>query len=175
MIIRDATVDDAHGIAVAHARSWQVGYAGLVPDRVLDAIDVAQWATQRAEWLRDLAPRICLVAEVAGQVRGFVFAGTDRGGAGPGIAEVYAIYVHPDHWGGGAGRRLLTAAMQRLADQGFTEARLWVLRDNVRSRRFYERNSFTFDGTEEPWSPRDAPEVSLVEVRYRRLIAQRDQ
>lgn len=176
MIVRDATVADARGIAEAHAASWRAGYAGIVPDEVLAAIDVDQWTTQRAEWLTAPGPRGCLVAVHEHRVVGFVFFGPLRGDDAAGVAEVYAIYVHPEQWGAGIGPQLLQQAVDRLAGAGWADVRLWVLRDNVRARRFYERNSFTADGIENTWSPRGTPEVVLIELSYaRRLAPQRNQ
>src|SRR5271165_2088735 len=42
MIIRDAELRDARGIAEVHVRSWQAAYAGIVPDEVLARLSVDQ-------------------------------------------------------------------------------------------------------------------------------------
>ena len=42
MIIRDAELRDARGIAEVHVRSWQAAYAGIVPDRDLAQLSVDQ-------------------------------------------------------------------------------------------------------------------------------------
>jgi RimJ/RimL family protein N-acetyltransferase len=42
---------------------------------------------------------------------------------------------------------------------------LWVLRDNERARRFYERAGWSFDGTEKEDVVAGA---TVTEVRYRR-------
>ena len=65
--------------------------------------------------------------------------------------EIYAIYVDPQHWGTGAGRALMAAALSHLAGEGLSPVRLWVLADNHRARRFYERHGFTADGTTKPY------------------------
>ena len=40
MIIRDAELRDARGIAEVHVRSWQAAYAGIVPDEDLAQLSV---------------------------------------------------------------------------------------------------------------------------------------
>ena len=40
MIIRDAELRDARGIAEVHVRSWQTAYAGIVPDEDLAQLSV---------------------------------------------------------------------------------------------------------------------------------------
>jgi hypothetical protein len=44
---------------------------------------------------------------------------------------------------------------------------LWVLRDNARARRFYERSGFRADGVEEPY---EVAGVAVPEVRYAREL-----
>lgn len=52
MLIRPATVDDAHDLAVVHVRSWQQAYRGLMPQAVLDRLSIAE---REAGWARLLA------------------------------------------------------------------------------------------------------------------------
>ena len=42
-------------------------------------------------------------------------------------------------WGTGVAQTLLDAALERMRDGGVTLARLWVLDENHRGRRFYEK------------------------------------
>ena len=81
--------------------------------------------------------------------------------------ELYALYVHPDRWGDGTGQALLDEA-HRLLAATCEEARLTVLADNPRARRFYERAGWAPDGerkAEVRWG------VRAPEVRYRKRLA----
>ncbi len=95
---------------------------------------------------------------------GFSSLGTARPGDDPQLGELFTIYVDPDDWGSGIGRALMTATLDRLRDEGFVEAVLWVLEDNPRTRRFYERAGWSADGAtvEQDWLG-----SSVREVRYR--------
>jgi ribosomal protein S18 acetylase RimI-like enzyme len=62
------------------------------------------------------------------------------------VGEVYAIYVVSAWWSAGAGRALMNAALAALRADGYRRAVLWVLADNVRARRFYDRAGFAPDG-----------------------------
>jgi ribosomal protein S18 acetylase RimI-like enzyme len=53
------------------------------------------------------------------------------------------LYVVPEHWSTGAGRRLLDRVLETLIAAGEHRLVLWVLESNVRARRFYERAGFT--------------------------------
>jgi GNAT superfamily N-acetyltransferase len=65
------------------------------------------------------------------------------------VAEPFleAIYVRPSSWGGGLAVTLHDAAVEELRARGVTRARLWVLAENARARRFYERLGWRPDGT----------------------------
>ncbi|MEJ6553652.1 hypothetical protein PQI51_01275 [Microbacterium esteraromaticum] len=54
MLIRPASVDDAHDLAVVHVRSWQQAYRGLMPQAVLDGLSIAE---REAGWARLLGIR----------------------------------------------------------------------------------------------------------------------
>ena len=83
------------------------------------------------------------------------------------VGEVYAFYVHPDHWGSQVANELMLATISALGDDGWPLARLWVLRDNPRARRFYERHGWIVDGTESNVAVVGEP----VDTRYERVIS----
>src|SRR5678815_670783 len=55
--VRQAKLDDAEDIARAHTASWRTSYRGILPDAVLDRIDVDQRASS---WRRTLQDRSVL-------------------------------------------------------------------------------------------------------------------
>jgi GNAT superfamily N-acetyltransferase len=58
-----------------------------------------------------------------------------------------ALYVRPAAWGSGLADELHRAAVAELRSRGCVRARLWVLEQNGRARRFYERHGWRPDGT----------------------------
>ncbi len=168
MEVREALPADAEAIARVHVRGWQFAYRGLVPDHYLDSLSVDDERTKRnRQLLSQLGPsRKMWVAVELSQVVGFAGAGPtrDEDTSGP-TGELYAIYVDPDHWGRGAGSALMGSVHDFLDSEGYREATLWVLEDNERTRRFYERHGWEFDGTTKA---DERPGFTLHEVRYRR-------
>lgn len=153
MDIRRATVADAAAIAHVHVATWRTAYEHVFGAERLAEIDVDR---RRAGWERALAEgETGFVAEEDGRVVGFVAV---AGG------ELLAIYVLPDAWGSGAGPALMAAAVAELRAAGNDEATLWVLDDNPRARRFYEREGWAADGTRREG---EYFGVRTVEVRYR--------
>ncbi len=92
---------------------------------------------------------------------GFASCGASRDATGEG--ELYAIYVLPEAWGSSAGRALLAAALEAMRTGGFATASLWVLDDNPRARRFYEREGWEHDGGRRE---EEILDVQISEVRY---------
>ena len=62
--------------------------------------------------------------------------------------------------------KLMNATLSALTDDDWPTARLWVLKDNGRARRFYERHRWHADGAEAPLSVVGNP----LEVRYQRNL-----
>jgi ribosomal protein S18 acetylase RimI-like enzyme len=83
-------------------------------------------------------------------------------GRRPPAAELYTLYVTPDHWSTGAGRALMDRVLTEVRAEGYPRVILWVLRDNRRARRFYERAGFRRKGTEHPSYFAGVPEVRYV-------------
>ncbi len=78
--------------------------------------------------------------------------------------ELYGIYVDPEAWGTGAGPALIRAAAEELRAHGHAAAVLWVLADNPRARRFYEREGWSTDGARRTGEHLG---VRTDEIRYR--------
>ena len=80
--------------------------------------------------------------------------------------ELYALYVRPAWWSTGTGRALMERVLARTAAAGYESVVLWVLRDNLRARRFYERAGFAPDGATNVLERLG----EVPEVRYRRRL-----
>lgn len=147
VIIRSAEAADSAGIARVHVDSWRETYAGLVPDRFFGADALA--ARERM-WASILSGEplngTLVVADLAGQIVGFAFAGSaDHPDATKGLEparnlHLFSIYLIAEDHGAGIGRQLLDAAI------GDQPAQLWVAQSNERARAFYVRQGFAADG-----------------------------
>jgi ribosomal protein S18 acetylase RimI-like enzyme len=168
LVVRDLTEEDIDAVATLHVRTWQAGYARIVPADVLDALDPAAFAERRRS--RAVPPGArTVVADDGGKIVGFASFGPylleEEDAYDPATGELYAIYVDPDRWGTGAGRALMAAAREALTAAGYPVFRLWVLEENHRARRFYERAGMAPDGDRDVYTPRGSS-AALPEVRY---------
>lgn len=164
--VREARLPDAEDIARVHVHTWQTSYRGLVPDDFLDALSLEQRSKGWRQMLAAPDPREGYwTAELDDELIGFASAGPSRDeDAGAHTGELYAIYVSTERQGVGAGQALMGAATSWLSER-YEVATLWTLEENAKTRRFYERCGWTFDGTT---LQDDRGSFVLSEVRYRR-------
>jgi RimJ/RimL family protein N-acetyltransferase len=162
--VREATVEDVPAVCVVRRRSWRAAYAGLMPQPVIDSLDLGtMWSTWRASVARPPAPAMQLfIGGPPGEVHSYAFvrpadASRDAG-------QVAAVYSDPTAWGTQAGWAVFSRAVDHLHSHGFTDLSLWMLKGNERAGRFYERAGWRPDGEEETVTTTAG---SYVEVRYR--------
>lgn len=136
--IRPGQLADAEGIARAHTASWRTSYRGILPDAILDRIDVDQRATS---WRRVLAdPSILtLVAydTTHHDIVGLCDAGPSRGDTGY-AGEIYRFYLEHHARRHGLGREMFEQVTDWLRSRDLRSLIIWVLDNNHHARRFYE-------------------------------------
>ncbi|MFI7275445.1 GNAT family N-acetyltransferase [Streptomyces sp. NPDC049879] len=170
--IRRLTAEDTEDVARLRVAGWRYAYQDVVPDAYLAAMDPAVMAARLRAALPFPAGRADLVADAgADGIVGWAALGPyrpdetlDPPDAAPG-GELYALYVRPDVIGTGVGRGLMTASLDLLRAFGHRHVRLWVVRENARARRFYERAGFTAEPTARTGDVGGRP---LTEVRFAR-------
>jgi GNAT superfamily N-acetyltransferase len=139
VLIRRATLDDVVPMGSLWLRAALAGYEGIFPPEAPEptATDlterwreaIARGPSATAALVACLGPRGALVGTVAAEI--------ERGG--PYVAQVRRLYVDPDHWGCGIGRRLHDRVLEHLRADGQGVVALWVLEANARARSMYER------------------------------------
>ena len=137
-MIRRGAAADAEGVARVQVETWQAAYAHALPSEQLQALSIEEAVERHRLW----PPTF--VAERGGEIVGFISVGSSRDPDTDG--ELFAIYVHPEHWGTGVGRTLIETGEEELRTLGHEEAILWVLDDNPRARRFYELAGWSVAG-----------------------------
>jgi GNAT superfamily N-acetyltransferase len=171
--IRPAQEADLDDLARVNIAAWRAAYAGLVPQSYLDAMDPEdyrqRWSVRLAgehgwpgEYLVGLLDDSLVTYACFGPYRTQEDAPPEEVTTGWG--EMYAIYTDPAAQGRGVGSAVHDAALARLATTGHTEAALWVLRGNSRTRQWYADRGWRPDGAISMWS---AGSESLPEIRLR--------
>jgi GNAT superfamily N-acetyltransferase len=139
--VRSADARDAEALEEVRGRSWRAAYRGLLPQAMIDEATGPGAAAGRRRLFAENPKMRALLAESDGAPVGMAAYGPDRPDGTR--AELYALYVIPEHWSAGIGRRLLEQVIDELRAEGYAEISLWVLEGNARGRAFYERTGFT--------------------------------
>ena len=132
--------EEIKGKAYVHWKAWQEAYAGIIDQTYLDNFTLEKCTQIAYRW-----PDNLFVAKDGDTVVGFVGYGAYRDAFLPETGEVYAIYILKEYYGKGVGAALMQAALEKLS--GYREIAIWVLEENSRAIRFYEKCGFRFDGT----------------------------
>lgn len=160
--MRRARPDDGAAIAEVHVRTWQDAYEHVFGAERLAGVTVAQRLPMWRQILDDPSQTALVAENEDGRIVGWCTVAPSRDADADG--ELWGIYVLPEAWGSGAGTALMAAGIDTLRESGYREVILWVLEDNPRARRFYEREGWILDG-----GRRDEEflGVTVAEVRYR--------
>ncbi|MGE3546546.1 MAG: N-acetyltransferase family protein, partial [Kofleriaceae bacterium] len=136
--VRPATIRDAAEISRVQTESWQTSYRGILPDRLLDTIDVAHREAMRRQLLNERTG-LHLVAYDATHrdLVGFCYASKSLR-TGPRVAELHEIYLVDRAKRYGLGRELFDGVTRWCHASRLTKLVLWVLEANHPARRFYE-------------------------------------
>lgn len=137
MLIRDAKLSDAAGIARVNVDTWYSTYEGILPEQQLALVT----APDRLRYAREVisAPdKGMVVAETEnGKLVGFAAFGPERVGDLPYKGELYVIYVLKPFQRKGIGSKLMAAVRNRLHEAGINTLMVWTLHDNP-YQRFYQ-------------------------------------
>jgi ribosomal protein S18 acetylase RimI-like enzyme len=185
VVIRSGSAADATSIAAVQRSGWFAAYEGIIPREIIDHVTAPDEGARVRQTFRTRPWQRMMVA-VAGTrdtrgpgdpgIVGYASFGpetnvltgpwppplTDAGRDGL-AAELYALYVRPAWWSTGTGRALMDRVLAQTCAARYQSVVLWVLRDNTRARRFYERAGFTPDGATHVLERLGG----VTEVRYR--------
>jgi GNAT superfamily N-acetyltransferase len=189
-VIRPASTADARQVAAVMRDSWFAAYEGIITHQIIDQVTAPDGGARVRQsfrtrpWQRMIAavarpPQPAAAAEAAPCIVGYASFGPEQdvlgmswpypptaAGAEGQVAELYALYVRPAWWSTGIGRALMDQVLAKVSIAGYRCITLWVLEDNARARRFYERADFVPDGARHR-----LPDLGgVTETRYRRAL-----
>lgn len=148
-MIREATVDDAKRVAEIHVYGWRYAYRGLISDDYLfSKLSVTKRADHFAKVFEDKAEE-SYVFDDEGIVKGFMTIGRCRNEDKMDAFELWGIYIEPIFKNGGIGSQMVRFCEEAAIKRGHSENVLWVFKDNLGARAFYERMGYKPDGREE--------------------------
>jgi ribosomal protein S18 acetylase RimI-like enzyme len=165
-VFREATPEDVEGLAKVQVLSWRMAYQGKIPASYLEAMTIDQKAEEWIRILENNKTKTIVVQKTDKGIVGFVNFGNYRDDDLPKeeVAEIRALYVHPEHLREGIGRKLAELAIQDCKKKGYKQVALWVLDSNESAQRFYQSLGFRLDGGMK--IDKKIPNVELREFRF---------
>lgn len=148
-LVRDAENSDISRIRECYIRSWRASYSGLLEPGVLE--DAAQKRLS-FDWCRGIAKQSAAVrvaVDSLNRVLGVVQVEENLQSPRD-FPEITMLYVDPAVWGSQVATQLLNAGLRWIAMRGHPAARLRVVEEQSRARRFYEREGWELDSDLEP-------------------------
>lgn len=140
LALRLATPEDAPAMGRVHVQVCRETYPGIVPQKILDAMDANARAERWRTILETPPPKSAfwLAVDETGLL-GFCGCGPARDLALGQPGEIFMINILKAGQSRGTGRALMRHAAQSLRDAGFDSAGLWVFVENYNARGFYKR------------------------------------
>jgi ribosomal protein S18 acetylase RimI-like enzyme len=165
MHLRTGVDADFPAVGALHYRSRVAAYAHILSPEALtgrSAEAFSEWWAERWRWEKEICR--LTVAEEDGEIVGFTYIGPSET---PGVTELMGIHVDADQIGTGVGRALMADALVRLKEIGGERAVLWVLEENDRARRFYEKGGWVPTGETRVEEINGEP---VAQLRYSRSL-----
>ena len=191
VVIRAGSAADAAQVAAVQREGWLAAYDGIIAAEIINRVTAPDGGARVRQSFRTRPWQHMLVAVAGGReppgqdadqatgIVGYASFGPETdvlgapwphprtaAGRDGSVAELYALYVRPAWWSTGTGRALMERVLARTSGAGYRSVTLWVLRDNRRARRFYERAGFAPDGATNVLDGLGG----VPEVRYRRTL-----
>lgn len=129
--------DDRMAISTIYEESWKCAYKDIIPQDYLNSIPKGSWSSN----VNDQTWKTLICVDDGRMVGTSSFC-ESRFEQFHDWGEVISIYLLPDYMGKGYGKALMKSAVSELKMQGYEKIFLWVLEENVRARRFYEKIGF---------------------------------
>lgn len=150
--------DDRFVISHIYEESWKYAYKDIIPQSYLDSIAAGSWAANL-----DKEGMNTLILIENNNIIGTSSYCKSRFSDFDSFGEIVSIYLLPQHMGKGYGKQLLAASVNELVKLGYRNIFLWVLEENYRARKFYEKAGFVMS---DKYLDDNIGGKSLREVQY---------
>lgn len=139
--------NDSKSASLIYAMSWKAGYKGIFTEKLLSDIPIDFWVTTFNNNYNTHRFNIAIMS-VNGEDIGAGGYGFSRDYNDLTVGEVTSIYFLENTWGKGYAKELMNFMINELSKKGCTKIHIWVLKENVRAQRFYEKFGFKKTGNE---------------------------
>lgn len=140
--IRRAHLGDEAILARIQTESWRAAFAGILDPDTLQSR--TEFGRVKAMYLRTLQQQLGrgYILFIGDRPHCIAWWDAARDERLTGKAEIICIHSLPDNWRRGYGSQMMDFLLSDIRGAGYREAVLWVFRDNLPARAFYEAKGF---------------------------------
>ncbi|MBE5872763.1 MAG: GNAT family N-acetyltransferase [Lachnospiraceae bacterium] len=142
VVIRKVQQGDARDLAYIQTESWKAAFASILEAETLTKCTNIERATAMYQRLLDENKGNGYLLIVDGKSHCIAYWDAARDSEFVGKAELICIHSLPDNWRKGYGSQMMDRVLKDIKEAGYSEVVLWVFRENLRARAFYEANGF---------------------------------
>ena len=148
--IRKAEKGDEVSLAHIQTESWKAAFKGILEDEILDKCTEMEPTIRMYKKLLDADKGNGYILEVDGRPHCIAWWDRSRTESMSEYAELICIHSLQSNWRKGYGSKMLNRVLHDMIKEGYDRGMLWVFRDNIRARKFYEANGFVTHGMIKP-------------------------
>ena len=150
VMIRKVQQGDANALAYIQTESWKAAFAGILDAETLTKCTNTDRATAMYQKLLDAKKGNGYLLSVDGNPHCIAYWDAARDAEFSGKAELICIHSLPNNWHKGCGSMMMNRVLKDIKEAGYSEVVLWVFRENLRARVFYEANGFALTDFSKP-------------------------
>ena len=148
--IRKAEKGDEVSLAHIQTESWKAAFKGILEDEILDKCTEMEPTIRMYKKLLDADKGNGYILEVDGRPHCIAWWDRSRTESMSEYAELICIHSLQSNWRKGYGSKMLNRVLHDMKREGYDRGMLWVFRDNIRARKFYEANGLVTHGMIKP-------------------------
>ena len=150
VIIRKVQQSDANILAYIQTESWKAAFVEILDAETLKKCTDIDRATAMYQRLLDENKGNGYLLVVDGNPHCIAYWDAARDAELAGKAELICIHSLPENWHKGYGSQMMDKVLKDIMEAGYSEVVLWVFRENLRARAFYEANGFALTDFSKP-------------------------
>ena len=150
VVIRKVQQGDANALAYIQTESWKAAFVELLDAETLKKCTDIERATAMYQGLLNENIGNGYLLSVDEKPHCIAYWDAARDMELTGKAELICIHSLPENWHKGYGSQMMDQVLKDIKEAGYSEVVLWVFRENLRARAFYEANGFELTDISKP-------------------------
>ena len=141
--IKKAQLHDVELLSRIHSTSLIAAFGGLFPEEiVMQFFGFERRLSGFTKELKKGEPVNYLVYDEDEAIGLLSYGSSRHMEVDDDIIEIWRVYFLPGYWGMGAAALAMDLIMKKIKETGYRKIILWVMEENLRARRFYEKSGF---------------------------------